>query len=227
MYVISLLAQKGGSGKTTLAECLAVAATQDGKLAAILDMDPQGTARSWKQRRGTDDPAVISVTMANLDEELARARDAGADMVFIDTPARLSDWAMEAARVSDLVIVPSRATVKDLERVEASIKLATVYAIRPVFVVLTQVRPRGDRHVQAEQFITAKRFPVCPAQIGDRVSYQDSDVAGLTPLETEPAGKGADEIRRVYRFTRELLNQLQTKKANHEQTEEKSDRRAG
>lgn len=227
MYVISLLAQKGGSGKTTLAECLAVAATQDGKLAAILDMDPQGTARSWKQRRGADDPAVISVTMANLDEELVRARDAGADMVFIDTPARLSDWAMEAARVSDLAIVPSRATVKDLERVEASIKLATVYAIRPVFVVLTQVRPCGDRHVQAEQFITAKRFPVCPAQIGDRVSYQDSDVAGLTPLETEPAGKGADEMRRVYRFTRELLSQLQTKKANHEQAGEKSDRRAG
>lgn len=140
MYVISLLAQKGGSGKTTLAECLAVAATQDGKLAAILDMDPQGTSPSWKQRRGADDPAVISITMANLEDELARAREAGADMVFIDTPARLSDWAMEAAKVSDLVIVPSRATVKDLERVEASIKLATVYAIRPVFVVLTLVR---------------------------------------------------------------------------------------
>lgn len=227
MYVISLLAQKGGSGKTTLAECLAVAATQDGKLAAIFDMDPQGTARSWKQRRGSDDPAVISVTMANLDEELDRVRAAGADMVFIDTPARLSDWAMEAARVSDLVIVPSRATVKDLERVEASIKLATVYAIRPVFVVLTQVRPRGDRHIQAEEFITAKRFPVCKGQIGDRVSYQDSDVLGLTPLETEPAGKGAEEIRKVYRFTRELLNQLQTKKANHEQAEKESDRRAG
>lgn len=225
MHVVSLLAQKGGSGKTTLAECLAVAACQAGKLAAILDMDPQGTAKSWKQRRGGEDPAVIPVTMANLQDELDRARNAGADLVFIDTPARLSDWAMEAAKVSDLVIVPSRATVKDLERVEASIKLATVYAIRPVFVVLTQVRPRGDRHVQAEEFVTAKRFPVCPASIGDRVSYQDSDILGLTPLETEPAGKGAEEIRRIYRFTSELLNQLTNKQANHDQ-EENSDRRA-
>lgn len=225
MHVVSLLAQKGGSGKTTLAECLAVAACQAGKLAAILDMDPQGTAKSWKTRRGGDDPAVIPVTMANLQDELDRARDAGADLIFIDTPARLSDWAMEAAKVSDLVIVPSRATVKDLERVEASIKLATVYAIRPVFVVLTQVRPRGDRHIQAEEFVTAKRFPVCPASIGDRVSYQDSDILGLTPLETEPDGKGADEIRRIYRFTSELLNQLTNKQANHEQ-EEKSHRRA-
>lgn len=226
MKVISLLAQKGGSGKTTLAECLAVAATLDGKLAAILDMDPQGTAKSWKARRGGDDPAVIPVTEANLQDELDRARAAGADLVFIDTPARLSDWAMAAAKVSDLVIVPSRATVKDLERVEASIKLATVYDIRPVFVVLTQVRPRGDRHIQAEEFITAKRFPVCPAQIGDRVIYQDSDIDGRTPQETEPDGKGAEEISRVYRFTRELLNQLTTKQANHEQ-EKKLDRSAG
>lgn len=226
MFVISLLAQKGGSGKTTLAECLAVAACQAGKSAAILDMDPQGTAKSWKQRRGGEDPAVIPVTMANLQDELDRARAAGADLVFIDTPARLSDWAMEAAKVSDLVIVPSRATVKDLERVEASIKLATVYAIRPVFVVLTQVRPRGDRHVQAEEYVTAKRYPVCPAFIGDRVSYQDSDTLGLTPLETEPEGKGAEEIRRIYRFTSELLNQLTIKQANQHDQEDQPHRRA-
>jgi chromosome partitioning protein len=217
MQIISLLAQKGGSGKTTLAECLAVAATLDHRAAAILDMDPQGTAKSWKARRGGNDPAVIPVTMASLQDEIDRARGAGAEFLFIDTPARLSDWAMEAAKVSDLVIVPARATVKDLERVEASIKLATVYAIRPVFVVLTQVRPRGDRDAQAEEFVRAKRYPVCPARIGDRVSYQDSDVTGQTPLETEPGGKSAAEIKQVYRYTVKLLNQLANEKANHDE----------
>ena len=76
MQTISLLAQKGGSGKTTLAECLSVAAVLDGKPCAILDMDPQGTAKSWKARRGGDDPAVIPVTMANLADELERIREA-------------------------------------------------------------------------------------------------------------------------------------------------------
>ena len=220
MQTISLLAQKGGSGKTTLAECLAVAAVRDGSPAAILDMDPQGTAKSWKARRGEDDPAVIPVTMANLNDELDRIRAAGAAYAFIDTPARLSDWAMEASKVSDLVIVPSRATVKDLERVEASIKLATVYGVRPVFVVLTQVRPRGDRDVQAEEFIRAKKFPVCPARIGDRVAYQDSDTVGLTPSETEPAGKAAQEIELVYRYTEKLLNQLTKKPLNHDEEDQ-------
>ena len=226
MQTISLLAQKGGSGKTTLAECLAVAAEHDGMPSVILDMDPQGTAKSWKGRRGSDDPAVIPVTMANLGDELARIRDAGAAYAFIDTPARLSDWAMEAARVSDLVIVPPRATVKDLERVEASIKLATVYAVRPVFVVLTQVRPVGDRDTQAEEFVRARRFPVCPARIGDRVAYQDCDTLGLTPPEYEPRGKAAHEIEQVYRYTSKLLNQLNTKPSNHEEEKDQPYRRA-
>jgi chromosome partitioning protein len=220
MQTISLLSQKGGSGKSTLAEGLAVAATLDGRPCAILDMDPQGTAKSWKARRGADDPAVIPVTMANLPDELDRIREAGAAFAFIDTPARLSDWAMEAAKVSDLVIVPSRATVKDLERVEASIKLATVYAVRPVFVVLTQVRPRGDRDIQAEEFIIAKKFPVCPARIGDRVAYQDSDTLGRTPLETEPRGKAAQEIEHIYRYTSKLLNQLTIEPLNHDEENE-------
>ena len=225
MQTISLLAQKGGSGKTTLAECLAVAATLDNKSVAILDMDPQGTAKSWKNRRGGNDPAVTPVTMANLTDELDRCREAGADYVFIDTPARLSDWAMESSKVSDLVIVPSRATVKDLERVEASIKLATVYAIRPVFVVLTQTRPRGDRDIQAEEFMKARRFPVCPGRIGDRVAYEDADTLGLTPQETEPHGKAAQEIERVYHYTINILNQLTKKPLNHEQ-EDQSYRRS-
>lgn len=220
MQIISLLAQKGGSGKTTLAECLAVAAVRDGRPSAILDMDPQGTAKSWKARRGDHDPAVIPVTMANLSDELDRIRQAGARYAFIDTPARLSDWAMDAAKVSDLVIVPSRATVKDLERVEASIKLATVYAMRPVFVVLTQVRPRGDRDTQAEEYVRARKFPVCPGRIGDRVAYQDSDTLGLTPSETEPTGKAAQEIEQVYRYTTKLLNQLTKKPLNHDEEDE-------
>ncbi len=220
MQTISLLAQKGGSGKTTLAECLSVAAVLDGKPCAILDMDPQGTAKSWKARRGSDDPAVIPVTMANLADELERIREAGAAYTFIDTPARLSDLAMEAARVSDLVIVPSRATVKDLERVESSIRLATVYAVRPVFVVLTQVRPRGDRDIQAEEFIKAQNFPLCPARIGDRVAYQDSDTIGLTPLETEPRGKAAQEIEQVYQYTSKILNQLTIEPLNHDKKDQ-------
>ena len=52
MRVISFVTQKGGSGKTTLAFCCAVAAQEKGKRTLILDMDPQGTATAWSPPAG-------------------------------------------------------------------------------------------------------------------------------------------------------------------------------
>jgi len=56
MKVLAILSQKGGVGKTTLATCLAVAAEQAGKVAAIIDLDPQATASFWKDVRQLDTP---------------------------------------------------------------------------------------------------------------------------------------------------------------------------
>jgi len=208
MWTIAIIAQKGGSGKTTLAECLAVAAERAGRTAAILDIDPQTTAASWHDRRTADTPAVIPIPSSRIKEKLAVARQAGADLVFIDTPARLSEAALEAARHADLVIIPARATIKDLERVEASLDLVKLAGSPPVFAVVTQVRPQGDRHQQALEALQAIPLTVCPSTIGYRVAYEDADTLGQTPQETEPGGKAAAEIELVYRFTIEVLNQL-------------------
>lgn len=226
MYTVAILNQKGGSGKSTIAECLAVAAQLDGKAAAILDMDPQGTVYAWSKRREDDGPPVRAVTLANYVDEWQVMKDAGADFVVIDTPARLNDWAMEAASLADLVIVPSKATIKDLERVAATIKLACAQGPMPCVVVLNQVRPQGDRSQQAEDFITAKSFPVCPARLGSRVAFEDSDTLGQTPQETEPSGKAAQEITQVYMFTCKLLNKITSKDVNNGTEEEGVLRRA-
>lgn len=244
MKTIAIINQKGGSGKSTIAECLAVAADLDGQAAAILDMDPQGTVYTWGKRRfaaaqeaalerGEDpasvavNPPVISVTQANYKDEWERLRDAGADLIIIDTPARLDTWAMNAAELADLVIIPSKPTVKDLERVEASIKLACMSETRPAFVVLNQIRPQGDRTAQAEEFIKAKHYPVCPARLGFRVAFEDADTMGQTPQETEPSGKAAKEIEEVYQYTGKLLHQLTSKEVNNGSKEKKPSRRAG
>ncbi len=219
MKVISLITQKGGSGKSTLAECLAVAATLDNKAVAILDMDPQGSAINWKQRRGSSDPAVLPVTMSNLAEEIERVKASGADYVFIDTPARLSDWAMASAKVSDLVIIPSRPTIKDLERVEASIKLSTLDKIRPVLVVLNQVRSRGNRDELAETYIKSKNFPVCPGRIGNRVVFEDADTFGLTPQDIDQQCKAAIEIKHAYKYISNVLEQINNEPMSEKKSE--------
>ena len=51
MRVIAIVAQKGGTGKTTLTVSLAVAAMQAGRSVVIVDLDPQATTSKWSDRR--------------------------------------------------------------------------------------------------------------------------------------------------------------------------------
>jgi Mrp family chromosome partitioning ATPase len=60
MFTISLIGQKGGTGKTTVALGLAVAAARAGYATAIVDLDPQASAARWKDRRADENPAVVS-----------------------------------------------------------------------------------------------------------------------------------------------------------------------
>ncbi len=60
MEIYVMLSGKGGSGKTTLAVHLAVAAELSGKTVALIDLDPQGSAMAWGQTRPSATPVVVS-----------------------------------------------------------------------------------------------------------------------------------------------------------------------
>lgn len=86
MKVVAVVSQKGGAGKTTLALHIAVAAEQAGLSAAILDMDPQGTAERWSEWRKEEPPAVAAAKATTLNRRLEQARAGEGDLVVIDTP---------------------------------------------------------------------------------------------------------------------------------------------
>ncbi len=82
---IAILSQKGGAGKTTVAIHLAVAAELRGVNTALFDLDPQASAASWSDKRGTPSPAVVSAQAARLPGLLKQAEAQAADLVIIDS----------------------------------------------------------------------------------------------------------------------------------------------
>ena len=58
MQAISLVSQKGGSGKTTLALHLAVEGSRRGFHTLLMDLDPQASSARWADRRGDLQPDV-------------------------------------------------------------------------------------------------------------------------------------------------------------------------
>ena len=66
VQIFSLISQKGGAGKSTLARQLAVLAGEAGA-SVLIDRDPQETSTKWWQRRQALQPAPERPALLNLD----------------------------------------------------------------------------------------------------------------------------------------------------------------
>ena len=200
MKVLAILSQKGGVGKTTLATCLAVAAEQAGKVAAIIDLDPQATASFWKDVRQIDTPAVASIQPVRLPAMLNACEDAGTDLVVIDGAAVARDVAYEAARHADFILIPTKTAVFDTMSMTHTLDIVRQLD-RAFAVVLTFVPPQGQETADAIKAVAELGATVCPVTIGSRKAFFRAQAAGQAVQEFEPQGPAADEIRRLYEYT--------------------------
>ena len=139
MKIVAVICQKGGVGKTNLSIHLATAAALAGHRTAIVDLDPQGTASSWGDLRQADEPEVISGQAARLPMLIEAARANGADLIVIDTPPQADTIALTAAKVADIVLIPIRPAIWDLQAAQPSLLLAQV--AQPAGVHRAQRRP--------------------------------------------------------------------------------------
>ncbi len=200
MKILSVLSQKGGVGKTTLATCLAVAAEADGKKVAIFDLDPQATASFWLDVRKEEKPAVISVQSVRLPSMLKAADDAGTDIAIIDGAAVARDVAFEASQVADYVLIPTRTAVFDTMSMIHTIEIVRQQD-KPFSIVLTFVPPVGQETTDAITTIKELNANICPVHIGNRKAFFRAQSEGKAVQEYEPDGKAADEIIRLYKYT--------------------------
>jgi chromosome partitioning protein len=196
--VVSLQSQKGGAGKTLLAVSLAVAAEIEGLSAVVIDLDPQASASAWGDIRQSERPAIAAIPPARLAHALQAARDAAADIVFVDTAPHAGADALTAARAADLMLVPCRPALFDLLAIAATADIARL-AGKPAFAVLNAAPPGASRLIEdAVRAISDHGLPVAPVVISQRAAFAHALTGGLSAQERAPDGAAASEIRALY-----------------------------
>ena len=172
MRTICLLAQKGGTGKTTLCLHLAVLASELGRDAAVIDIDPQASASAWKRRRQSGAPDVLRREAADLSDVLADSRRQGRDLLLLDTAPHSSHDAATAADLADLVLIVSRPAILDLEAIGESVKIVRRQQSRGAVVLNACPPPHRDRETgivrEAREALGVYGLPVSPVSVSRR-----------------------------------------------------------
>lgn len=225
MRIITLVTQKGGSGKTTLAACLAVAASEAGERVIALDLDPQQSLWKWGEERTADTPAVDKIDPSQLAQlpAIVKALDGqGFTVAILDTAGVAATTTHLAMQVSDLCLIPARPS-----RIDIQATWSTVDALkrmdRNFAFVLNQcsTNARSPRAGEASGGLQMLGVLANPS-LTLRAEFQDAIAAGLGVTEYAPHGKAAEEIRALWKWT-----DRRTKKGSEHDKATVSDRIAG
>lgn len=198
MRTVAFVTQKGGSGKSTIAASLAVAAWEAGERVFIIDMDPQASLLRWCKVRGDKSVPVEAVSAAKLPAAIAALAKSGITLVVIDTAGSDNAAAQAAIKAADLCIIPCRPNAFDLWASETTRQ--QMKALKKQYAFLLNQCPPAQQSARVEdgaKALEAMGGLITPL-VGARVDYQEASRNGWGVTELNPYGTSAEEMRKLW-----------------------------
>ena len=209
LRVLALAVQKGGTGKTTLAASLAVAAAEAGEQVTALDLDPQSSLAGWgalrkadgRSDRARDAVAVDRVQpweMGQLSEILGILAEQGTTLAVLDTAGSASGLA-PALKDADFVLMPVRPSRLDIVAARPTLQALVGLGLRErLALVLNQCPPPPSPRTSAYAAQLRALGVLAEPGIIHRVDHQDALATGLGVTEFAPGSQAAEEVRALW-----------------------------
>ena len=211
MRTVAFLSQKGGSGKTTLAVHVAVAASEAKEKVILIDTDPQASSADWgnaRKRAGiVGYPSIEKASASSISNIIARARQDNATLAIIDMAPHATAGVDVIAASADFLLIPCRASAFDLRAIAASVNVAKA-AKKPAAFILNACDPRIPEVQEARNVLARHGLQVVPVDIGQRVSFARAVASGQSVTEFDAQGKAAKEILALWRWIKKQLGSL-------------------
>ena len=203
MRTLAVIALKGGSGKTTIATHLALAAHLRGLGTLVVDVDPQRTAEYVLGARAEPGPACLATTRGKLLSAKFAAVGLKKQLMIIDTPAASPEDVGEALVLADYAVLVVRPTLIDLSGLARTLVIARRLE-KPSTVVVNQAPfaregiepPLVKRAMRGLDYMKA---PVAPVIVRARSVYQTALETGRSAEETSDTAAAA-EIAALWGF---------------------------
>jgi chromosome partitioning protein len=198
--IITIASMKGGSGKSTVASCLAVHWHLAGRRPTIIDADPQRSiARLAARERALGGVAVVE----DATEHAWKTADQlaiGGSPIIVDTPGFRSQATLGCLAATDFLLVPLKPSPFDVDRMLDTLNVLVNGASgrRPIFrCLLTQTTRESviAKHIRAE--LMESGFPLLESEMTNRVIYAEAALWGATPSLIDKAGPAARDISAI------------------------------
>lgn len=208
MFVVAVLNQKGGSGKTTIATHLSRAFQLMGRDVLLIDSDPQGSARDWAAVQDDQPVLVVGIDRPTIERDIKAVSHK--DLIVIDGAPQAADLAISAIKASNLVLIPVQPSPYDIwaasdlvELVKQRIEM-TDGRLKAAFVISRAIK---NTKIGAEirEALEGYGLPVLETRITQRVVYPSSAAVGATVIDVEPSSNAAQEIRALASEVLDLL----------------------
>lgn len=206
--LVSVVQQKGGAGKTTVAAQLAVALSSMRKRTALLDLDPQASLTEWfEARKHWSNKPSKYLTIEPASDNLAWSLDdlrRSADIVLIDGPSHADSDTRIAIRVADLVIIPCQPRPLDVWATKRILRIVGA-SRRQAMLVLNRVPARSRMAARICKQMTAENWPVAKHFLGDRQAFAATAEIGHGVVEVDPDCRASREVTQL---ANEVLTRL-------------------
>lgn len=186
-YIIGIVSQKGGVGKSTLARMMAREFVSGGMSAKIADLDTQQqTCTNWAGRRAENAiaPEIQVQSFASVKTALDDATRF--DALILDGKPNASEQTTEIAKAADLVVIPTGQTVDDLHPGVVLAHSLRKKGIAPEKIAFAMFKTTGsERENQAaRQYLTDAGYTVLEGDVPVSTAYGSASDVGKAITET-------------------------------------------
>jgi chromosome partitioning protein len=202
MRSVLIFGPKGGLGKTTLTEHLAVCSSQSGFRTLAIDCDPQKSLERWfrdrERHQAYEQLAKIDVATCRIrDWEDIFAADADYDVVIIDMPPAVDgveSYIGDLTAKVDLILIPTGVSKADWDIATEWMGRFRERGFKNVKFVMNKVVDYRRRSYLKVQTLLSTHGLLMNAVIPNREDVFLCTDMGLTTVEMADA-KGSDEFK--------------------------------